>query len=107
MCPVTGQPDFAEIQVKYVPDDLCIELKSLECYLASYRNSRAFNEEVVNRILDDIVKACRPRHAVVHGEFASRGGISVIVDSEDAGWLGATSSPKLKAKSSTRRRSKS
>lgn len=80
MCPVTGQPDFAEITIEYVPDKLCIETKSLKFYLASFRQTRSFNEEIVNRILDDIVKACAPRRALVHGEFAARGGISVTVD---------------------------
>ena len=80
MCPVTGQPDFARITIDYVPDALCIESKSLKFYLASYRNTRSFNEEIVNRILDDLVAACSPRKALVHGEFAARGGISVTVD---------------------------
>jgi len=82
MCPVTGQPDFAELQIRYVPDKLCIETKSLKYYLASFRNTRSFNEAIVNRILEDIVAACRPRRALVHGRFAPRGGISVIVDAE-------------------------
>ena len=82
MCPVTGQPDFAKIQIEYVPDQLCIETKSLKFYLASFRNTRAFNEAIVNRILDDVVSACRPRRAVVHGEFAPRGGIGVVVVAE-------------------------
>ena len=80
MCPVTGQPDFARITINYVPDKLCIESKSLKFYLASYRNTRSFNEEIVNRILEDLVTVCRPRQAIVHGEFAPRGGISVSVD---------------------------
>jgi 7-cyano-7-deazaguanine reductase len=80
MCPVTGQPDFAAIRIDYVPDKLCIETKSLKFYLASFRNTRSFNEEIVNRILDDIIKACSPRRAIVHGKFAARGGISVTVD---------------------------
>ncbi|MEI6278110.1 MAG: preQ(1) synthase [Verrucomicrobiae bacterium] len=80
MCPVTGQPDFAVIHIRYVPDVLCIETKSLKFYLASYRHTRSFNEEIVNRILDDLVEACRPRQMEVHGEFSSRGGISVTVD---------------------------
>jgi 7-cyano-7-deazaguanine reductase len=82
MCPVTAQPDFAELQIRYVPDKLCIETKSLKYYLASFRNTRSFNEAIVNRILEDIVTACRPRRALVHGRFAPRGGISVIVDAE-------------------------
>ncbi|MEA3187460.1 MAG: 7-cyano-7-deazaguanine reductase [Chthoniobacter sp.] len=80
MCPVTGQPDFAEITIEYVPDALCIETKSLKFYLASYRQTRSFNEEIVNRILSDLLKACSPRKALVHGAFAARGGISVTVD---------------------------
>lgn len=80
MCPVTGQPDFAAIHIRYIPDTQCIETKSLKFYLASYRNTRSFNEEVINRILDDLVAACAPRCLEVHGEFASRGGISVTVD---------------------------
>jgi 7-cyano-7-deazaguanine reductase len=80
MCPVTGQPDFARITIDYVPDRLCIESKSLKFYLASFRGTRSFNEEIVNRILDDIVKACLPRKVIVHGEFAARGGINVTVD---------------------------
>jgi 7-cyano-7-deazaguanine reductase len=80
MCPVTGQPDFASIIIEYVPDVLCIESKSLKFYLASYRNTRSFNEEIVNLILEDLVTACRPRQAIVHGEFAARGGISISVD---------------------------
>lgn len=80
LCPITGQPDFATIEVQYVADRLCIETKSLKFYLASYRNHRSFNEEVANRILDDLVSACAPRTMTVHGEFASRGGISVSVE---------------------------
>lgn len=80
MCPVTGQPDFAKITIDYVPDQFCIETKSLKFYLASFRNTRSFNEEIVNRILDDLVAACSPRKARVHGAFAARGGVSVTVD---------------------------
>ena len=80
LCPITGQPDFAKLQIEYVADQQCIETKSLKFYLASFRNSRAFNEEVANRILDDMVAVCQPRRMTVHGEFASRGGISVIVE---------------------------
>ncbi len=80
LCPITGQPDFAEISIEYVPDRRCIETKSLKFYLAAFRNARAFNEEVTNRILDDLVAACSPRRLVVRGEFASRGGISLSVE---------------------------
>lgn len=80
MCPVTSQPDFASIHIRYVPDKLCIETKSLKFYLASFRHTRCFNEEIVNRILDDLVAACAPRKMEVHGEFSPRGGVSVSVD---------------------------
>ncbi len=80
LCPVTGQPDFARITVDYVPDVRCIETKSFKFYLSSFRNTRSFNEEVVNRILEDLVAACAPRQIWVHGEFAPRGGIGVTVE---------------------------
>jgi 7-cyano-7-deazaguanine reductase len=82
LCPVTGQMDFAQITIEYVPDALCIESKSLKFYLASYRNERAFNETVTNRILDDFVRACSPREAVVTAEFSARGGIALTVRAE-------------------------
>jgi 7-cyano-7-deazaguanine reductase len=80
LCPVTGQPDFGRIEIRYVPDKLCVESKSLKFYLTGYRNTRSFNEEVLNRILDDLVSACRPRRMRVRGEFAARGGISLTVE---------------------------
>jgi 7-cyano-7-deazaguanine reductase len=82
LCPITGQPDFATLHIEYVADRLCIETKSLKFYLASFRNCAAFNEEVANRILDDLVKACSPRLMRVFGQFASRGGIRVSVRAE-------------------------
>jgi 7-cyano-7-deazaguanine reductase len=82
LCPVTGQMDFAQITIEYVPDALCIESKSLKFYLASYRNERAFNEAVTNRILDDFVRACSPRKAFVSAEFSARGGIALTVRAE-------------------------
>ncbi len=82
LCPVTGQMDFAQIAIEYVPDALCVESKSLKFYLASFRNERAFNEAVANRILDDFVAVCAPRHAVVTAEFSPRGGISLTVRAE-------------------------
>ena len=82
LCPVTGQVDFAQITIEYVPNELCIESKSLKFYLASYRNERAFNEAVTNRILDDFVRACSPREAVVTAEFSARGGIALTVRAE-------------------------
>ena len=80
MCPVTGQPDFAKIRIEYVPGERCIETKSLKFYLASFRSTQSFNEEISNRIMEDIMTACSPRRISVHGEFAARGGVSVTVD---------------------------
>jgi 7-cyano-7-deazaguanine reductase len=85
VCPITGQPDFARIDVDYVPERLCVESKSLKFYLASYRNERAFNEAVTNRILDDFVKACAPREAIVTAQFSARGGIALTVRVEHLG----------------------
>ena len=82
LCPVTGQMDFAQIVIEYVPAKLCVESKSLKFYLASFRNERAFNEAVTNRILDDFVAACSPRSAVVTAEFSARGGIALTVRAE-------------------------
>ena len=79
LCPVTGQVDFATITIEYMPNELCIESKSLKFYLASYRNERAFNEAITNHILDDFVRACQPREATVTAEFSARGGIALTV----------------------------
>src|SRR6266496_2757663 len=82
LCPVTGQADFARIDIDYVPNRLCVESKSLKFYLASYRDEHAFNEAIGNRILDDFVKACAPREAVVTAQFSARGGIALTVRAE-------------------------
>jgi len=79
VCPMTGQPDFAEIRIKYVPDELIVELKSLKLYLWSYRNEGIFHEHAVNKILDDFVAACKPIRCEVVGDFNVRGGIHTIV----------------------------
>ena len=79
LCPVTGQPDFATITIRYTPNRRCIESKSLKLYLHSFRNVGSFAEAVTNRILDDLVRALSPRHAVVTGEFAARGGVALKV----------------------------
>src|SRR5712672_2376427 len=79
VCPLTGQPDCATIRTSYVPDRLCVELKSLKLYLWSYRNEGAFHEAVTNRILDDIVAATKPRFIEVVGDFLVRGGIHTAV----------------------------
>lgn len=79
LCPVTNQPDFGHIVIRYIPDRSCIESKSLKLYLFAYRNHNTFHEEAVNRILDDLVAACCPRQATVEGVFRPRGGISITV----------------------------
>ena len=82
LCPKTKQPDFAVIIIEYIPDKLCVELKSLKLYLSSYRNDGIFFESVTNTILDDLVKVCKPRYMVVTAEFNVRGGISSTVEAE-------------------------
>jgi 7-cyano-7-deazaguanine reductase len=79
VCPMTGQPDFATIRITYVPDQACVELKSLKLYLWSYRNEGAFHEAVTNRILDDLIGALKPRRCEVTGDFYVRGGIHTVV----------------------------
>ena len=79
VCPRTGQPDFATLRIRYVPDRLCVELKSLKLYLWSYRDEGHFHEEVTNRILDDLAKAARPRRMTLEGDFYVRGGIHTVV----------------------------
>ncbi len=80
VCPKTGLPDFGTITIKYVPDKQCLELKSLKMYFNSYRNVGIFMENLTNKILDDIVKACKPKSASIHGDFNPRGGIKTIVN---------------------------
>jgi 7-cyano-7-deazaguanine reductase len=79
VCPKTGLPDFGKLVLRYVPDKLCLELKSYKMYLLAYRNLGIFQENVVNRVLRDIVKACKPKVATVVGDFAPRGGLETIV----------------------------
>ncbi len=88
LCPKTGQPDFATLNFEYIPDNLCIELKSLKNYIWSYRNEGAFHEAVTNRILDDCVAAIEPRYMCLTAEFNVRGGIytTVIAEHRKAGW---------------------
>ena len=82
LCPATGQPDFATIQVDYVPDQKVVESKSFKLYLWSYRNEGAFHEHVVNTILDDLVKTLDPHYCKVTGIFNVRGGIGITVEAE-------------------------
>ena len=79
LCPKTGQPDFATLRIEYVPDALCVELKSLKLYLWSFRDEGAFHEAVTNRILDDLVAAVAPRRLRVEGRFNVRGGITTTI----------------------------
>ena len=79
VCPRTGQPDFGTIRIRYYPDKLCLELKSLKLYLQGYRSEGIFYETVVNRILEDLVSACKPRKMTLTGDFNARGGITTSV----------------------------
>ena len=79
LCPRTGQPDFATIRIRYVPDALCVELKSLKLYLWSFRDEGHFHEDVTNRILDDLAALLKPRALTVVGDFNVRGGIHTVV----------------------------
>ena len=85
LCPKTGQPDFGILDISYIPDKLCIELKSLKIYLTSYRNEGGFHEKVVNIILDDLVSACKPKKMKIVGDFNVRGGIHTTVTVEHSG----------------------
>jgi 7-cyano-7-deazaguanine reductase len=82
LCPKTGQPDFATITLEYIPDKLCVELKSYKFYLQSYRNDGIFFESVTNKILDDLVEVTHPRYMKITAEFNTRGGISSVIEVE-------------------------
>ncbi|QKK02755.1 MAG: NADPH-dependent 7-cyano-7-deazaguanine reductase QueF [Pseudomonadota bacterium] len=88
LCPKTGQPDFAELRLAYVPDTLCVELKSLKTYIWSFRDQGAFHEDVTNRILADLVAALKPRFMRLTAEFNVRGGIytTVVVEHRAEDW---------------------
>jgi 7-cyano-7-deazaguanine reductase len=88
LCPKTGQPDFATLTLEYVPDLLCVELKSLKLYVWSFRDEGAFHEDVTNRILNDLVSACKPRFIRLRAEFNVRGGIytDVVVEHRQPDW---------------------
>lgn len=77
VCPVTGQPDFAALKIRYIPDEKLVESKSLKLYLTSFRGVGIFHEEVVNRIADDLIKLLNPRYLEVEGNFSVRGGIAI------------------------------
>ena len=80
VCPMTGQPDFGTIRIRYVPDRRCVELKSLKLYFFSFRDRGIYYEDVTNVILDDLVRAVQPRQMTVEGQFNVRGGISSVVE---------------------------
>ncbi|MCE9593415.1 MAG: preQ(1) synthase [Planctomycetes bacterium] len=80
LCPKTGQPDFATVRIRYVPDARCVELKSLKLYLWSFRDEGHFHEAVTNRILDDLVALLAPKRMTVEGDFLVRGGIHTVVE---------------------------
>jgi 7-cyano-7-deazaguanine reductase len=82
VCPKTGLPDFGTLSIRYEPRSSCLELKSLKDYILAYRNLGIFYENVVNRVLDDVVAACRPVRASVTGEFNPRGGIRSVIEAE-------------------------
>jgi 7-cyano-7-deazaguanine reductase len=82
LCPMTGQPDFAHLTISYIPDQLCVESKSLKLYLWSFRNEGAFHEAVTNQILDDLVSAVQPQWMHIKGDFLIRGGIRTVVVAE-------------------------
>jgi 7-cyano-7-deazaguanine reductase len=88
LCPITGQPDFANILIEYVPDSLCVELKSLKLYMWSYRDEGAFHEAVTNGILADLARRLAPRFMRVTADFNVRGGIytTVVAEHRAAGW---------------------
>jgi len=92
LCPKTGQPDFATLELEYVPDKLCIELKSLKLYVWSFRDQGAFHEAVTNEILDDLVAAVAPRFMRLTARFNVRGGLHTTVNAEhrSPGWNGST-----------------
>jgi 7-cyano-7-deazaguanine reductase len=82
LCPMTAQPDFATIRIRYVPDEKCVELKSLKLYLWSYRDEGTFHEAATNRIANDLIAALAPRSLYVEGDFYIRGGIKTVVKVE-------------------------
>jgi len=92
LCPKTGQPDFATLELEYIPNELCVELKSLKLYIWSFRDRGAFHEAVTNEILQDLVTATAPRFMRLLARFNVRGGIytSVVAEHRAAGWLPAT-----------------
>ncbi len=108
ICPKTGLPDFATLTITYVPDRLCVELKSLKEYVNAFRSLGIFNENVVNRVLEDLALALAPRRIAVRGEFTPRGGIQTAVEARaprSPGGAAVTSSARGRARSTRRAKS--
>ncbi len=91
LCPMTGQPDFAELRLEYVPDELCVELKSLKLYIWAFRDEGAFHEAVTNEILADLATAMKPRFMRLTADFNVRGGVytTVVAEHQKMGWVPA------------------
>jgi len=102
VCPMTGQPDFATIRIRYVPGRWLVELKSLKLYMWAYRNEGAFHEDVTNRILADLVRLLAPRRMEVVGDWNVRGGIKTVVTARYEGSTGRSRSPRAAAPSRRR-----
>jgi len=92
LCPKTGQPDFAALYLEYIPEQLCLELKSFKLYIWSFRDEGAFHEDITNRILNDLVSTCQPRFMRLRAEFNVRGGVytDVVVEHRHGGWEAAS-----------------
>ena len=92
LCPLTGQPDYAEFQLEYIPDLLCVELKSLKLYMGSFRDTAAFHEAFTNKILNDLVELTQPRFMRLNADWNVRGGIftTVVAEHRKAGWQAPT-----------------
>lgn len=86
VCPKTGLPDFGTITIEYIPAKLCLELKSLKYYLLEYRDMGIFMENTANKILDDVVKACKPKAAKITAEFTPRGGLKSVIIAKHGKW---------------------
>lgn len=82
VCPKTGQPDFATITLEYIPNEVCVELKSYKLYLQSFRSDGIYYEAVTNRVLDDLVEVLNPSYMLITAEFGARGGISSVIEAE-------------------------
>ena len=80
VCPITGLPDFGTVTIKYIPDEICLELKSLKYYFMEFRNQGIFYEDITNRILDDLVEVCKPLEMGITTEWTTRGGMNSVVE---------------------------